>query len=59
MRTKTVKRTGAVIALLGMLLLITMVMVEGEPGALPLGLVAFGGAVYAFAVYRAKRLAAK
>ncbi len=55
MTPKTLKTVSLVVAALGLALLAMMVSTEGEPGALPLGLVLAGVAGYATAWLRGRR----
>ncbi|GAB6194709.1 hypothetical protein [Lysobacter xanthus] len=54
-KTRTTKAVALALLGLGLLLLGYMVTVEGEPGALPLGLVLVGGLTYAVATVRERR----
>ena len=55
MTPKIQKTASLVVAALGVALLGMMVTTEGEPGALPLGLVLAGVAGYATALLRGRR----
>lgn len=55
MTPKTLKTASLALAALGLALLAMMVTTEGEPGALPLGLVLAGVAGYATAWLRGRR----
>lgn len=55
MTPKTQKTASLAVAALGLALLAMMVVTEGEPGALPLGLLLAGVAGYATAWLRGRR----
>lgn len=55
MTPKTLKTVSLVVAALGLALQVMMVTTEGEPGALPLGLLLAGVAGYATAWLRGRR----
>lgn len=55
MTPKTRKTASLAVAALGLALLAMMVVTEGEPGALPLGLLLAGVAGYATAWLRGRR----
>lgn len=55
MTPKTQKTASLAVAALGLALLAMMVATEGEPGALPLGLVLLGAIGYGGARWRARR----
>ncbi|WP_330946014.1 hypothetical protein [Thermomonas sp. LB-4] len=59
MTPKTLKTASLAVAALGLALLVMMVTTEGEPGALPLGLVSAGVAGYATAWLRGRRAGLK
>lgn len=54
MTPKTLKTASLAVAALGLALLVMMVTTEGEPGALPLGLVLLGAIGYGGARWRAR-----
>ena len=55
MTPKTQKIASLAVAALGLVLLVMMVATEGEPGALPLGLVLLGAIGYGGARWRDRR----
>ncbi|TLX22380.1 hypothetical protein [Thermomonas fusca] len=59
MTPKTQKTVSLAVAALGVALVAMMVTTEGEPGALPLGLVLAGVAGYATAWLRGRRAGLK
>ena len=46
MTPKVQKRVAAVIGVIGLALLVMMITTEGEPGAIPLGLILIAAIVY-------------
>lgn len=54
MTPKTLKTVSLVVAALGLALVVIMVTTEGEPGALPLGLVVLGAIGHGAARWRAR-----
>lgn len=56
MKAKVQKRICVAITAIGLALLIMMVTMEGEPGALPLALILLGGIGYVSALWREKKI---